>query len=105
MGVGLESLGIHGAHVHVVDTGDLQLEALVAVGLEAVQLVEDIRALVSEFREKLSINRELEFGLGERDGQFELLVDDEGESAVTLLSAPTKKGEMLLKSNSSWLWK
>lgn len=85
IGVALESFAIGLAHVNVVDTGYFQLQPLIAVGLEAVQLVQNIRSRFVRVAGKVpAIHRELELLIGQGDGQLKLLINHEWEGTVTL---------------------
>lgn len=93
MGVGLESIAIGQSQVHVIDTGNLQLQSSVAVGLESVQLVKDIRVLVRITAKVISIDGELKFRIREGDGQLELLIDNKRETTIAFLCQPAGRTE------------
>lgn len=102
MRVLFETLAICGAHVDVIDAGDLQLEALVAVGFESIHLVQHTPSgLVRVAREVLAINGESELGRGHCDGQLKLLVDDKRKASVTFLGQPTAGGGVKIKIHNT----
>lgn len=75
--------------MNMVHTGDLQLQSLVAVGLESIQHIQDMRpCLVCVGGELISIHCNFKLIIGQGDGQFKLLVDDKWESSVTFFRQP-----------------
>lgn len=84
MRIGLESLTVKSAHVHVIHTGNLQLETFIAVRLESVQLVQDVRGLVRVAGKVVPIDGYFKVRLGEGDGQLKLLINGEWETTISL---------------------
>lgn len=95
MRIRLESLTIKRTHVHVIHTGNLQLETFIAVRLESIQMIEDVRGLVCVAGKVVPIHGDFKVGLGEGDGQLKLLVNGEGEATIALFCQPTAKDKRL----------
>lgn len=84
MRVCLITITVSLSHMNMIHTGDLQLQSLVAVGLESIQQIQDMRScLVCVGGELIPIHCNLKLMISQCDGQFKLLVDDKWESSIT----------------------